>query len=415
MTDATEQQLTALMSFGQPLLMEPVAGQAFFSSLITRIRNPASTQGASEPALTLSADMAAFGVEGYNDRYNRPYQILQGVAVLPVSGMLVHRLGAVYPRYGMTGYDGISYRLNQALNDPQVSTILLDIDSPGGMVSGAYDLADVIFQSREIKPIWSIANDVAASAGQLLAAAASHRMVTQTSITGSIGVMSMHADISRMLSDIGYDVTLMYSGEHKVDRTTYRALSEEDKSTWQTELDNLREMFAERVARFTGLRVDYVLGTEAGIFRGEEAITAGFADYIINGAEAVDFILTASDDAQPREGDDFMTTKHPNAALTQADIQAAVSAEQTRILGIMTCAESMGREDQAKVLAGVPGMTVEQAQSVLAASPQSAQFRTETALDRLMESAPGAVGPGTGGGGESSSRRIDELAACHGR
>lgn len=78
-----------------------------------------------------------------------------------------------------------------------------------------------------------------------------------------------------------------------------------------------------------------------------------------------------------------------------AQVSAAVAAENSRIMGILNCDEAKGRESQARALAETPGMTVESAQRILAAAPQSAQARTDTALDRLMETAPGALAAGS--------------------
>lgn len=90
------------------------------------------------------------------------------------------------------------------------------------------------------------------------------------------------------------------------------------------------------------------------------------------------------------------TVDTTTAALTapadlSAQVSAAVAAENGRIMGILNCEEATGRESQARALAETPGMTVENAQRILAAAPQSAQARTDTALDRLMETAPGAL------------------------
>lgn len=78
-----------------------------------------------------------------------------------------------------------------------------------------------------------------------------------------------------------------------------------------------------------------------------------------------------------------------------SQVAAAVAAENGRIMGILNCEEAKGRESQARALAETPGMTVEGAQRILAAAPQSAQARTDTALDRLMETAPGTVAAGS--------------------
>ena len=77
-----------------------------------------------------------------------------------------------------------------------------------------------------------------------------------------------------------------------------------------------------------------------------------------------------------------------------AQVAAAVSAENARIMGILNCEAASGREEQARALAETPGMTVEHAQRILAAAPQSSQARSETALDRLMETAPETLASG---------------------
>ena len=78
-------------------------------------------------------------------------------------------------------------------------------------------------------------------------------------------------------------------------------------------------------------------------------------------------------------------TEGENASAAQPDVNAqitaAVAAENSRIMGILNCEEAHGREEQARVLAETPGMTVETARRILAAAPQSAQARSDTALE----------------------------------
>ncbi|HFN5629115.1 TPA: S49 family peptidase, partial [Escherichia coli] len=91
-------------------------------------------------------------------------------------------------------------------------------------------------------------------------------------------------------------------------------------------------------------------------------------------------------------------TEGENASAAQPDVNAqitsAVAAENSRIMGILNCEEAHGREEQARVLAETPGMTVETARRILAAAPQSAQARSDTALDRLMQGAPAPLAAG---------------------
>lgn len=81
-----------------------------------------------------------------------------------------------------------------------------------------------------------------------------------------------------------------------------------------------------------------------------------------------------------------------NQQLNATDLSAAVQAENQRIMGIIGCQAAQGREAQARELAATPGMTVEAAERILLAGSQSAQVRTDTALDALMtEQSPAPV------------------------
>lgn len=143
------------------------------------------------------------------------------------------------------------------------------MDTPGGMVAGAFDCADIIARMRDIKPIWALANDMNCSAGQLIASAASRRLVTQTARTGSIGVMMAHSNYGAALKTSGVEVTLIYSGDHKVDGNPYEKLPKEVRADFQARIDATRQMFAEKVAGYTGMSVQAVLDTEAAVFSGQ--------------------------------------------------------------------------------------------------------------------------------------------------
>ncbi len=82
---------------------------------------------------------------------------------------------------------------------------MLDIDSPGGEVSGLFDLVDFIFNSRNKKPIFSVANDYACSAAYAIASATEKIFVTRTSCVGSIGVIATHLDVSEADKKDGMD------------------------------------------------------------------------------------------------------------------------------------------------------------------------------------------------------------------
>ncbi|MGN9747193.1 S49 family peptidase, partial [Escherichia coli] len=217
------------MAFNEPLMLEPAYARVFFCALAGQLGISRLTDAVSGDSLTAQEAPATLALSGDDDgpRQARSYQVMNGIAVLPVSGTLVSRTRALQPYSGMTGYNGIIARLQQAASDPMVDGILLDMDTPGGMVAGAFDCADIIARVRDIKPVWALANDMNCSAGQLLASAASRRLVTQTARTGSIGVMMAHSNYGAALEKQGVEITLIYSGSHKVDGNPYSHLPDD--------------------------------------------------------------------------------------------------------------------------------------------------------------------------------------------
>ena len=140
----------ASMAFNEPLMLEPAYARVFFCALAGQLGISRLTDAVSGDSLTAGEAPAALALSGDDDgpRQARSYQVMNGIAVLPVSGTLVSRTRALQPYSGMTGYNGIIARLQQAASDPMVDGILLDMDTPGGMVAGAFDCADIIARVR---------------------------------------------------------------------------------------------------------------------------------------------------------------------------------------------------------------------------------------------------------------------------
>ena len=361
-------------AFNEPLLLEPAYARVFFCALGREIG--AASLSVPQQQVQLDAPGMLAETDEYMAGGKRParvYRVVNGIAVLPVTGTLVHRLGGMRPFSGMTGYDGIVACLQQAMADSQVRGILLDIDSPGGQAAGAFDCADMIYRLRQQKPVWALCNDTACSAAMLLASACSRRLVTQTSRIGSIGVMMSHVSYAGHLAQAGVDITLIYSGAHKVDGNQFEALPAEVRQDMQQRIDAAHRMFAEKVAMYTGLSVDAVTGTEAAVFEGQSGIEAGLADELINASDAISVMATALN-SNVRGG------TMPQLTATEAAVQ-----ENQRVMGILTCQEAKGREQLATMLAGQQGMSVEQARAILAAAaPQQPVASAQSEADRIM-------------------------------
>jgi signal peptide peptidase SppA len=218
-----------------------------------------------------------------------------GIAVIPIHGTLVKRVLGMEAASGLTSYGGIAQEIDAALADPQVQGILLDIDSPGGEASGSFELARQIRHAATQKPVWAVANDAAYSAAYALAASAQRLIVTETGGVGSIGVIALHIDQSAKDAQEGYRYTAVTAGAHKNDFSPHHPLSDEAKAELQAEVDRLYGLFVEHVTAMRSLNADAVRATEAGLYFGANAITAGLADAVSSFETALaDFSLFLS-------------------------------------------------------------------------------------------------------------------------
>lgn len=234
--------------------------------------------GAAEP----EPEPEALAERAEEARPARAYEVLERVAVIPVMGLLVQRLGSRWSYGWVTGYDGIRFNTAQALADPEVDAIAYHISSPGGEVAGLFDLVDGIHAARgRGKPIHAILNESAYSAAYAIASACDRITVPRTGGVGSIGVIALHADFSRMLDEAGVTVTILQHGARKSDGNPYRPLSAGARARFQADIDAMGELFVDTVARNRGLAPAAVRRTEAGWFRGEEGVRLGLADAVM--------------------------------------------------------------------------------------------------------------------------------------
>lgn len=211
------------------------------------------------------------------------YSVIDGAALIPVSGSLAHKTGNLHPSSGMTGYDGLTAKLRIAREDPMVKGIWLDFDSYGGEVSGCFDLADEIREQSARaggKPVWGCINEAAYSAAYALASQCDVLLGSRTCGLGSIGVVMMHADYSEMLDKAGVKVTLIHAGKHKVGGNPYEALSDETYKERLASCEATRLLFAETVAAGRGVTPESMLATEARTYDPMAAKALGMVDAI---------------------------------------------------------------------------------------------------------------------------------------
>ena len=213
------------------------------------------------------------------------------VALIPVMGTIAHRIEAFsdISSGGGTSTNLLANRLREAVADPAVSTIVLDVDSPGGSVGGVPEVADLIHELKAQKRIVAVANEFAASAAYWIAAAASELVITPSGQVGSIGVFMMHQDLSKLAEMEGVKTTFIHAGPHKVEGNAFEPLSEEARAALQSKVDAYYDMFVKGVARGRGVPPATVRDKFGGgrMLLAKDALAVGMVDRI----ETMDAVL----------------------------------------------------------------------------------------------------------------------------
>lgn len=212
----------------------------------------------------------------------KPYDVKQGIATIPVIGSLVKGGSFLNSMSGLTSYEAIDDCFQEALDDDEVKAIAFQLDSPGGEASAVFDLSDKIYEARGKKPIWAVVDDMAFSAAYAIASACDRIVVSRTGGVGSVGVISVHTDESVALHNEGIKYTFIHAGDKKADGNSVQPLSDEAKADFQAEIDRLYDIFAETVARNLNISVEQVKNTEAECFFGQKAVELGFAHEILS-------------------------------------------------------------------------------------------------------------------------------------
>jgi signal peptide peptidase SppA len=210
-----------------------------------------------------------------------PYRVTDsGVAIIEVIGDLVNRGAWLGTSCGLVSYEGLIHQFQSAKNDPTITGVLVDFESPGGEAIGMTAAATALRELAAVKPVISVLNGMAASAAYGIASGSTLIVIGPDAIGGSIGVVMMHLDFSEYLRKQGVKPTLIHIGAHKVDGNPYEPLPDEVRADFETEASHFYDMFVATVSSGRGLDAKAIRATEARVYVGQKAIDVGLADQI---------------------------------------------------------------------------------------------------------------------------------------
>jgi signal peptide peptidase SppA len=182
------------------------------------------------------------------------------VAIIPMQGVISNRMALMSDISAPGGVSSelLMSQLRAAIADEGVKAIVLDCDSPGGNVHGTDEVSALIAANRGGKPIVAQVNANCASAAYWMCASCDEIVMTGSAEIGSIGVYTIHDDISAALEKVGIKKTLIGAGKFKGENAPFQPLSEEAQAYTQKRVDAYYSMFIERVAAGRGTDADAV-------------------------------------------------------------------------------------------------------------------------------------------------------------
>jgi signal peptide peptidase SppA len=210
-----------------------------------------------------------------------------GIAVVEIMGSLVHRARGMQAESGLQSYEAIGDDLKMLRQDSRIGGILLRMDSPGGEVAGVYELARIVRETAQIKPVWTLVDGMGLSAGYLIASQTNRILLTTNAAVGSVGVIMIHLDQSKADEQRGLKFTVLKRGAHKDDFNPHAPLSDSALQFADRMLDDQYDRFIEQAAQGRRLPEKKLRATEASIFYDEAAIGLGLADAQTNFEDAV--------------------------------------------------------------------------------------------------------------------------------
>jgi signal peptide peptidase SppA len=256
------------------------------------------------------------------------------VAVIPIHGVIAPRMNLFSDISGGATFEEATDVLNEAVADPDVTTIVLDIDSPGGSVAGASEFARKVLAARTKKRIIAQAHYQMCSAAYWFGACATEIAAAPSSLLGSIGVYTVHEDLSKMLDELGITVTYVSAGKFKVDGNEVEPLSDSARQRMQTLVDTSYARFIEDVALGRGRTVDAVRSGfgQGAVLTADECLAAGMIDRIATFEDTLARVspsharsLAASAPAPPRLP---VTSQEPSPATDKERMRQRLAAQR---------------------------------------------------------------------------------------
>jgi len=348
-------------------------------------------------------------------------------AIVNVSGPIFRYSNIFTDISGASSIETLAIAFEKARANSQVQSILLNIDSPGGEVSGVAEFAAQIYAARGDKKIVAYGGDLMASGAYWIAAAASEIVLAETAMAGSIGVVM--AMVDRSMQDAARGVKTFQFVSSQSPKKRVDPATDEGRSVLQTTTDDLADEFISAIAKYRGVAAETIISDfgQGGVLIARKAIAAGMADRL----GSFEGVLATLESALPTYSFGGSAVNNPNtkgvlmstqtaeptiSATPPVDVAAiraeAVNGERARVKAILTCEEAAGRASQAQTLALESDLSLDLVKKILTSLPK-AETKTNDFAAHMANVKNPEVGQDETSGADSDAVSIKSTLALH--
>ncbi len=327
----------------------------------------------------------------------------QNIGVVMLTGTLMKSVGST-----QSGTSTVEARraIRKAANDPEVSAIMLAIDSPGGTVSGTADLAAEVKAASKKKPVWAFVDDLGASAAYWTASQADKVFAnTATALVGSIGTLCVVYDMSGAAEKEGIKTLVFGTGPLKGAGAPGAPITQEQQDYFQAMVEDSQRAFDAAVAKGRGLTEKQLASVKTGgVFGASEALDRK----LIDGIESFDSVMNKlaieakrssrstiraespviSRSTTVNETETALVDTKAIADATTKIVREAAAAEQLRIAGINTVCEGLP-DIAAKAI--VEGWAVDKAENAALRAKLATGVKNVNVVINSSKMAPGVA------------------------
>ena len=290
------------------------------------------------------------------------------VAQIDVVGPLFRYANLFTDCSGATSVENLAKDFQTALNSPQVSSVVLNINTPGGEADGIGEFATQVYKARGVKPVVAYVGGMAASGGYWIASAAERIVAHETAQLGSIGVVATLVDDTQAMEKVGLKKIEVVSSQSPDKRPA--ASSDQARALVQGTVDSMADIFIARVAQYRGVDAAHVMEHFGrGYTRvGAVALKAGMADSLgsleeLFGELSGEAMPAAAGVAAAASAVAFVATEEEGVMAEEKDLRLE---ERLRMKAILESQDAKGKAKLANYLALSTSMSVEEACAVLA-------------------------------------------------